>query len=382
MMTRIPAVGRLLMVMVIFGIGTVQAETIRGYVLHSGTQKRVADVEVAFLIGSEDGSMSPMAQTQSDAEGRFDFSGPFLERGTRFALSAEVGGVSYPSSALIVGEQEEIIVEIYDVDQDASQITVSNHNLFLGVRDQTLEVAHLVQVDNGGNRTYAGPVFDGQTRGIEFVVPAKLSALTAHTGELVRFSATRVFDSQPVPPGPSQIAFTFQIRPDAFDGTYVHEVVYPTTHLDVFVQPVSVELDGTYEDLGVIDLHGQQYRHYRAHDLEAGKRLAIDLPVSRPLRWALKWALLALVPAILIGVVAVARRPVRLDGGAPQPARADTDPATGSGAETERLQILKELAHVQDARARADDAQRIELDRQHASLMQRAREIYRKLPPS
>ena len=47
-----------------------------------------------------------------------------------------------------------------------------------------------------------------------------------------------------------------------------------------------------------------------------------------------------------------------------------------------RLQILKELAHVQDARARADDAQRIVLDRQHASLMQRAREIYRKLPPS
>ena len=39
------------------------------------------------------------------------------------------------------------------------------------------------------------------------------------------------------------------------------------------------------------------------------------LPVPRPLRWALKWATLALVPAVLITILALARAPA--SGGAP-----------------------------------------------------------------
>ncbi|MBT6149892.1 MAG: hypothetical protein HOH74_30920, partial [Gemmatimonadetes bacterium] len=278
------------------------ADTIQGYVLHAGTGQRLANVDVAFLIGSEDGSMAPMASTKSDTQGRFDFSGPFLTAGTQFALRADYDGVEYPSSILHLGAQDEIIIEVYPAGDDASGLRITNHNIFLGIVGETVEAAHLVQADNGGDQTYVGPLVDGHIRGLEFVVPAQLASLTPHTGELVRLSATRVFDTQPLPPGPSQIAFTFQVDPEAFDGSYVHEVVYPTQHLDLFIQPVDVQLGETFQDLGVVDLHSQQYRHYRTHDLSPGQRLRIDLPITRPLRWALKWALLALVPAILIGV--------------------------------------------------------------------------------
>jgi hypothetical protein len=357
--------------------GSVGADSIQGYVLHGTTQEPVADVEIGFLIGAEEGAMSPMASTVSSHDGRFEFSGPFLRSGTQFALSAEYGGISYPSSLLVVGEQDEIIVEVYDVGGNVTDLRIASHNIFLGLRDQTLEVAQLVQANNSGSQTYAGRQFGDHQRGLEFQIPEAMTGLVAHTGELIRLSATRLFDTQSLPPGSSQVAFTFQVPAESFDGSYVHEILYPTQSLDFFVQPVSVELGTPFHDHGVVDLHGQQYRHYRAQDLPVGQRLVIELPFSQPIRWALKWVLLALVPAIITGLLAVVGRPVAL---ARIPlAKVDAD---SSQARSERQHILQQLAQVQQERAQAQGEAAIELERKFQTLMQQAREIYRHLPKS
>ncbi len=357
--------------------GSVPADTIQGYVLHGATQEPMADVEIGFLIGAEEGAMSPMASTVSSRDGRFEFSGPFLRTGTQFALSAEYGGISYPSSLLVVGDQDEIIVEVYDVGGNAADLRISSHNIFLGLRDQILEVAQLVQANNSGSQTYAGRQFGDHQRGLEFQIPEAMTGLVAHTGELIRLSATRLFDTQSLPPGASQVAFTFQVPAESFDGSYVHEILYPTQSLDFFIQPVSVELGSPFHDHGVVDLHGQQYRHYRAQDLPVGQRLAIELPFSQPMRWALRWALLALVPAVILGLLAVARRPVTL---AQIPL--DKVGVDSSQPRSERQHILKQLAQVQQERAQTQGEAAIELDRKYQTLMQQAREIYRHLPPS
>ena len=357
--------------------GSVGADSIQGYVLHGTTQEPVADVEIGFLIGAEEGAMSPMASTVSSHDGRFEFSGPFLRSGTQFALSAEYGGISYPSSLLVVGEQDEIIVEVYDVGGNVTDLRIASHNIFLGLRDQTLEVAQLVQANNSGSQTYAGRQFGDHQRGLEFQIPEAMTGLVAHTGELIRLSATRLFDTQSLPPGSSQVAFTFQVPAESFDGSYVHEILYPTQSLDFFVQPVSVELGTPFHDHGVVDLHGQQYRHYRAQDLPVGQRLVIELPFSQPIRWALKWVLLALVPAIITGLLAVVGRPVAL---ARIPlAKVDAD---SSQARSERQHILQQLAQVQQERAQAQGEAAIELERKFQTLMQQARAIYRHLPKS
>ncbi len=363
-------------------VGVGYADVIRGYVQHGLLQATVAEVEVAFLIGSEDGAMTPMASTVSDEEGRFEFSGPFLRAGTSFALSADYAGVSYPSSQLVLGDQDEVIVEVYDVGGDVADLQISSHNIFLGLHDQTLEVAHLVQANNLGQRTYVGPVFGEHQRGLEFVVPEQLSGLVAHTGELIRLSPTRLFDTQSLPPGSSQVAFTFQVHADAFDGTYVHEILYPTQNLDLFLQPVTVELGPPFHDHAIVNLHGQQYRHYRAQDVPVGERLSIELPVSRPLRWALKWALLALVPTVLIGIMAVARRPVRLNRGDLADPTQVTNADSVISHNQAQHQILRQLADLRQRRAQSQGAAAMELDRQLKILMQQARDIYRRLPPS
>lgn len=366
---------------------TLHADTIQGYILHAGTQQRLADVEVAFLIGAEDGAMSPMASTRSDAQGQFDFAGPFLVAGTRFALSADYEGVQYPSSVLQVGEQDEIIIEVYGASNDASNLRITNHNIFLGIVDDALEAAHLVQAQNGGELTYVGPRLASSdhdqelTRGLEFVVPAQLASLTPHTGELIRLSATRICDTQPLPPGSSQVAFTFRVAPEAFDGTFVHEAVYPTQHLDLFIQPVDVELGPDFQDLGIVDLHSQRYRHYRAHDLLPGQRLSVELPFAVPLRWALKWALMALVPAVLLAVIAITRRPSAAQEGAPSVNEAAGKVTQSSPpALSEREQILQQLAAVRRRRADARGEAARQLDHQYQQLMAQARDIYRQSP--
>ena len=69
---------------------------------------------------------------------------------------------------------------------------------------------------------------------------------------------------------------------------------YHTERLDIYLQPPSIELGEPFHDLGTVTLHDQSYRRYHVNDLALGKDLAIALPMSRPIRWTLKWVALGL----------------------------------------------------------------------------------------
>ncbi|MEW6750909.1 MAG: carboxypeptidase-like regulatory domain-containing protein [Candidatus Latescibacterota bacterium] len=321
------------------------ADTVEGYVVHGGTGERVPGVEVAFYT-DQDGDPREVLRKTTDGEGTFAFAGPFLEPGLTFRLAAFYGGVSHLSTPLRVAGQQAVILEVFEAAPDDRAIRIGSHSLFLSVRGQVVEVAHVVRVDNTGGQTYAGQEVDGQRRVTHFLLPGGLFGLQSHTGDLVAAPASVFYDTQPLPPGQTQIAFSFTLDARELGHGYVHQVAYPTGRLEVFLQPAAFVPPAPFADLGLVELGGGQYRRVEVADLEPGRRLVVPLPLAPSWRWGVKWVALgvALLAAGLPLVLARRQTP------APQaPASAVL--------ERRREELLLQLARLDQAHAgREEDA--------------------------
>jgi hypothetical protein len=272
---------------------TSQAAEVSGYVINPNKETRIGNVEVAFYV-RQDEQVAELLRKTADADGRFSFSGPFFENGTSFALAAFYKDVTYFSSTLEVGAQKEIIMEVYEPTTDGSDIRIGSHHLFIVRESANIEVVHLAQIHNGREQAYVGSGQGGEKNVTEFRLPPCTFNLESHSGHMHQTEGTRFFDNQPLLPGYSQLSFSFNLDPEQLEDGYVHEVVYPTDRLELFIQPTTIEVSAPFTDLGVMDLHDRQYRRLLLEDLKPGQRVNVPLPLAVPLRWTLKWAALGL----------------------------------------------------------------------------------------
>ena len=293
------------------------ADAVSGYVLDPTTDVAVPDAKVAFLLAGEDG-LTEVLRKSTDAEGRFVFSGPFLTPGLRFVLVAFHRDIPYPTAKLELGEQTEVILEVFEPTSESSRIHVGTHHLFLSVHPEHVEVAQLLHLDNGGLRTYVGTGSGAERSVTEFVLPDGLFGLQGHSGQMTQLEQkSRFAHSQPLVPGRTQIAFSFMLDAERFDGVYGHVAPFPTHVLEVYVQPPDTDLGAPFEDLGPTVLHDQSYRRFRVEGLAAGQRLDMTLPLQRSLGWTLKWAALGLALVGCAAVFASSRSASRAGGAIP-----------------------------------------------------------------
>ncbi len=353
----------------LLGLEAAPADTVRGYVLQALRDERVPSVEVAFQIPDGSGGTIEVARRTTDESGAFSFAGPFLTAGTTFALTAYYQGLEYGTRNLVVGDQDQVIIEVHEGTEDPSRIHIAAHHLFLSVMDRGVEVLQLVQAENRGTATYVGRLVDDERQVLELALPAGHLGLQAHAGVFVRAGPARLFDTRPLPPGSTQAAFTFQLPAAAIaSGDYEHTAIYPTDRLELFLQPPDLSLGAPFRDLGPITLQDQDYRHYRLENLAPGRTVKVPLPVPRPWRWGLKWAMMALVPVVLVAVVALAR-PV-IGGGKPTEAEREQ-------LEQRRRVLLADLARLEAGGRDAPEANARGPQRQR--ILAEAMEVYRRL---
>ena len=315
-----------------------RADEINGYIVNPNNDAHVGGVEVAFYINQE-GQVAEIMRKPADAEGLFSFAGPFLTAGTPFALAAFYKDVTYFSSTLEVGAQKQIILEVYEPTANGTDIRIGSHHVFLVIEEGAVEVVHLAQIYNGQEQAYVGSGQGGERHVTEFSLPPGLFNLQSHSGQMHQANANSFFDNQPLLPGYSQLSFSFNIEPEQLEDGYVHEVVYPTERFELFVQPSTLEIGAPLTDLGVIDLHGRQYRRLQMTDLQAGQQIEIPLPIAAPMRWVLKWIALGL--GLVVGIGALffwSRSDLRGDG--------DTSAVATQDLELQRQRLLAEIARL------------------------------------
>jgi hypothetical protein len=342
------------------------ADTVRGYVLHPDTGEQVAGVEVAFYLQQE-GQVDELLRKTTDGQGRFEFSGPFLQDGLSFALAAFYEGVPHFTSTLEVGTQQEVIVEVYDPTDDDRQLRIPTHSLFLNLTGDNLDVAHLVQVENPEDKTYIGSGEEGLRQVTRFILPSGVAGLQSHSGRLIQAGGTLFHDTQPLLPGTTQITFTFSLDAQQLDRGYVHQAGYPTERLDIFLQPSDFQPGAPLRDLGVVDLHGSQYRRLQLNGLDRDQRITIPLPLVRSLRWVLKWAALGAIFLAALTVWGLRRRKSAVSTAIPD----------SRNAGQRREELLEQIARLDDAHAGREDDPEYRTER--ARLVEQALTAFRTL---
>ncbi|MEE3235254.1 MAG: hypothetical protein VX294_13890 [Candidatus Latescibacterota bacterium] len=270
-------------------VWSAEAALVRGYVLKDS--KRIAGVEVAFYMNQGE-QATELARKASDENGRFLFAGPFIQPGMPFALAAFYKGVPYHSSTLQVAAQKEIIIEVFDTTSVGKKLHIDTHHLFVTLSKAQINVVHLVQMSNEKNQTFVGNMANGVRHVSKFLLDESLFDLQNYSGHFHQTNETTFFDSQPLPPGETQLSFSFNLDPSKLSGGYKHDVVYPTNRLEAFIQPTSIEISNGWEDLGVVDLHGTTYRRVLKRNLTSGESTFIKLPLPLAIRNLFKWVAL------------------------------------------------------------------------------------------
>ena len=331
---------RLIFIAILLSACELWGAAVNGYVLNPLTETRLPEIEVAFYIRQE-GDVSEVLRKNTDAEGNFSFAGPFLQDGLHFALAAFYEGVPYFSSTLEVGAQQQVILEVYENANDASALHITSHHLFLSLSEEAIECVQLLQVHNSSDHTYAGSGSGSgsERRVTEFALPPNLFNLRGQSGLIQQAGPGQFFDNQALPPGSSQLSISFNLNPRDLDDAYVHQAVYATERLEVFLDPPTLEISAPFIDQGVVELHDRQYRRFVLQELSPGQRVKIPLPLSSSLRWMLKWA--ALAGAFLVSGLALVSSRGR--------------PDDASNADTPSLEdrqiLLAEIARLDDAHA-------------------------------
>jgi hypothetical protein len=340
----------LLVLSLLFGAHLLRADTVQGYVINPATGVLAAHTGVAFML-SQGGQLSEVLRKDTDAEGRFSFAGPFITADLSFVLVAFYQGLPFPSAELKVGAQKEVILEVYDAQGSRDQLSIAAHQLFLLLSEKGIEAVHMVRIENRGDQAYAGHGQGEERRVTEFALPAGAFNLQSFSGHVSQISDTQAFDTQPLPPGNTQIAFSFQMDLPQHDGEYLHQVLYPTAALEAYVFPATLSPKPPFADLGEQPIQGKVYRRMRAENLAPGQNLTIPVPTPPNLGWVLKWAALGLVGAVAL---AAAWSAVRPSGGSTGPA-----PLADQGREAlekERQSLLLRLARLDDTyQSRSND---------------------------
>ena len=322
----------------IAALSVASAAQVNGYVIDGNTGARVAGVEVAFLL-TQEGQTSEILRKPSDGDGRFSFSGPFISPGLEFALLAIYGGTSYPTTNLSVGNQKEIILEVFDSTDESGAIRIANYHLFLHLQETQLEVGNLVEMENLGDKTFAGAGVGVDRQVTEFRLPPGVFNLT---GNLSQVGSGLFFDNQPLPPGRTQLSFTYEVNTrDLVDG-YPFESRYETEALNVYLQPSALSPGDLFQDLGEVEFHDTRYRRLHLHGVQPGQPVLIPLPLTKPLRWLIKWGAVGVALAGAALVLLLARSRSRSTA---------AEPALAAQLDL----LLDQLARLDDTNAAAPD---------------------------
>ena len=276
------------------------AASVRGYVQKDS--KPVSGATVIFYV-NQDEKATELARKTTDKDGRFLFSGPFLKPGMPFALTGLYKGVPYHSSTLEIGSQKEIIIEVFDTTSVSKKLRIDTHHLFLTIEETQLNVVQLLQMHNEDDMTFTGNMENGERLVTQFQLNGNLFGLENYSGYFYQTNETTFYDNRPLPPGETQLSFSFSLDPKNMNGGYRHEVIYPTNRLEAYIQPTSLKISNKWEDLGIVDLHGSTYRRILRKNLPPGESVLIKLSLPLGLRNLHKW--IALSASLIISVMAL-----------------------------------------------------------------------------
>jgi hypothetical protein len=232
---------------------------------------------VLVLFGRKEQAPLGQKTTQTDADGRYSFSGLDRDPNVVYFTLASFQNVNYPSDQPFQ-LQDQVRVEsnigVYETTSADDAINLESLNLLVMGADQgivqCMEMGALV---NLGDRTFVTPNPQDQAlaRAIKFALPSSainVQMQTGFTDQDVIAGVGGVQVTSPIPPGRHQFAMSFQLPYSGSNVDVSMQIPYPAATYSVYLPTMGIRLEGSPLAPGsAAQLGGQSYALFSASNV-------------------------------------------------------------------------------------------------------------------
>jgi len=207
-------------------------------------------------------------------------------------------------------------VEVFDVSNDTSKLSVGVHHIMVAVRGTSLEFREYLQLRNASDMAVVGPRRDEQNRPLvlEFLLPQGFKDLTASSylePEALVITPTGFYDVLAMPPGEHQVAFSYRVDIGRRTMSMAREIILPTAELMIFWEQGQGKLEGLGEPTDrLVNAAGVPLEYYRRSDLQPGETVTFQIAGFHVKESDLyTWIVLAAVFVVIVIVALLRLRP-------------------------------------------------------------------------
>ncbi|MDZ7723842.1 MAG: hypothetical protein U5R06_13800 [candidate division KSB1 bacterium] len=265
---------------------SLEAGELAGTVLNASRDSMPApgiDVELLAVIGQQ--APFTLDTTTTDSRGRFKLQLNQPASGGTVYASAQNQGVRYYSDALSPDESSGLTLFVYDTTHSAASLHILMHHVVVQDLGKTVHIRETRVFENDSNLTVldvrsdtpVGPAL------FQFSVPKEL--MLFQPGERlsdadVMYEKGRVYDKRILPPGKSQLTYTYELNWKG-NRTPVLTDIHPDTRsfgvflADTHLQAISEHL----QDRGDFQIGSHIYRRYSG--TRAGDKTLLQFAVKR-----------------------------------------------------------------------------------------------------
>jgi len=173
-------------------------------------------------------------------------------------------------------------VQVFDVSQDKSKLSVGTHHFIIHARSDFLQITEYMQLKNSSDMAVSPAQRDSQNRAIvlEIMLPDGFKDLRSSSyfeqGALV-VTEEGFYDTMAVPPGEFSLSFSYTIDIVSDTMDIVKKISLPTSDFMVFAELGRAELQGLGQANQFAGTNGVPMQYYKRSSLAPTEEIAFQI---------------------------------------------------------------------------------------------------------
>jgi hypothetical protein len=202
-------------------------------------------------------------------------------------------------------------VQVFDVSDDKSKLSVENHHFIVRARPEFIKITEYMQLKNSSDMAISSKERDSQNRTIvlEIMLPKGFKNFKASSyfeDEALVVTEEGFYDIMAVPPGDYDVTFsyTLDITSDSMD--IVKKISLPTSNFVVFAELGRAKLEGLGEaENQLTRTDGASIKYYKCDQFAPAEEIVLqitelDVGISKLATWIISSIVLSVLVVLVI----------------------------------------------------------------------------------
>ncbi|RUA18263.1 MAG: hypothetical protein DSY55_00470 [Clostridia bacterium] len=241
--------------------------------------KHLANQPVRLIIFEQE-QFAELRKGETDDQGNARFTGLPTTPTWAYVVETTYQGLTYHSDIGHFSPDSNMIqltVSVYDSGATREAISVDRSHWLVDIKNPGfVDLGEVYSFMNSADRVYAGETKSGEDKQRVIEIPLPEDAVNINVegetlGERFWLDGTTLIDSQPLPPGDTQIFLRYSLPVQKGKVTLSHPIPYPTKMLNLLAPDIGIKIDAPdWQQDDPIQTQGGDFFNYSILDLPAG----------------------------------------------------------------------------------------------------------------